>query len=289
MTILRIFALIYQHRAIAPTVAEPCRSGDKCMRTVWLILCCCCTLAFAGELQMRVIQPRHAAAEELAPLVRELLHGEETVSVYRNSLVINADKDTLVRIDRLLLSLDKPSRNLLIQLRRRGDVVQRTGGAEVSGSARIGNSRIGTRGASSGASIRTSRTVSTRGAQGAQSVRALEGKPVLISDGQLVPLAARTYWGEGVDYEDMQRGFTVTATIQGEQVRLDIDVRDDRLGDGSLRSGALRSSVSGRLGEWIFLGGGDDATVGDDREIASHYRTRFEEHSSYEIKIELVD
>jgi hypothetical protein len=254
-----------------------------------LILSVAATLAH-GEL--RVFEPRHADPESLLPVVQPLLGPGESVSVYGNTLVVNAGAGSLRRIDELLGQLDRPLRNLLISVRRGGSAVEHAQGAAVDGTLARGDVRIGSGGNTQPGStvqIRGGRQFTTRSGSGESSARTLEGRPVLIRDGALVPLAGDGYWGTGVQYEDVSQGFVVRARLAGDQVLLDIETRNDRVEGGTVRTGALTSSVSGRLGEWIPLGGSSAGSESAGGGLTTRYGTRGSSEELIEVRVEAVD
>jgi len=248
--------------------------------------------AALAHAELRVFEPRHADPESLLPVVQPLLGPGESVSVYGSALVVNAGAGSLRRIDELLGQLDRPVRNLLISVRRGGSAVEHAQGTAVDGSLQRGDVRIGTGGNTRQGStlqIRGGSQVTTRSGSGESSVRTLEGRPVLIRDGALVPLAGDAYWGAGVQYEDVSQGFVVRARLAGDQVLLDIETRDDRVEGGTVRTGALSSSVSGRLGEWIPLGGSTAGSESTGSGLTTRYSTRGSAEDLIEVRVEAVD
>lgn len=225
-------------------------------------------LAGAGaRAELRVFEPRHADAESLLPVVQPLLGPGESASVHGNTLVVNAGAGTLRRIDELLAQLDRPLRNLLISVRQGGPAAGPGSGVRPGGGRRI----------------------STRADGGDSSVRALEGRPVLVRAGALVPLAGEGYWGAGVRYEDVSEAFVVRARLAGERVLLDIETRSDRVEGGAVRTGALHTSVSGGLGEWIAVGG---SRAGNDRTGSApgvSHSTRGDAADLVEVRVEVVE
>ena len=111
----------------------------------------------------------------------------------------------------------------------------------------------------------------------------------LIRDGALVPLAGNGFWGTGVQYEDVSQGFVVRARLAGDQVRLDIEARNDRLEGGTVRTGALASSVSGRLGEWIPLGGSTAGSESTGSGLTTRHSTRGSADELLEVRVEAID
>lgn len=279
----------------AAALQSACRTLRRgCIASSRLVLLL--ILSFAGTLahgELRVFEPRHADPEALLPVVQPLLGPEESVSVFGNALVVNAAAGTLHRIDELLGQLDLPQRNLLISVRRGGSAVQHAQGAAVDATLQRGNVRIGSGGdtrAGSTVQIRGGRQITTRSGSGESSARTLEGRPVLIRDGALVPLAGNAHWwGTGVQYEDVSQGFVVRARLAGDQVRLDIETRNDRLEGGIVRTGALTSSVSGRLGEWIPLGGSSAASVSTGSGLTTRHGTRGSSEEMIEVRVEAID
>jgi hypothetical protein len=207
--------------------------------------------------------------------------------------VVNADPSALSRISDLLRDLDKPLRNLLISVRQTGAGQMQQHGGAVSGSLQQGNTRITTgRPAASGGSgviVSGTRRTTTSDRSNAQSIRALEGTPVLISNGQLQPLLGGGRWGPGIEYQDIQQGFTVSARVDGERVTLDIDARGDHLQGSVVHTANLRSAVSGTLGEWIYLGGSERSSASAGSNIGSSLQTGRLGRSEVEVRVELLD
>ena len=256
-------------------------------RWLLLIVLCCAGMAQA---ELRVFEPKHALAETLLPAVEPLLGPHESVTVYRNSLVVNAGDGTLERVSQLIEQLDQPLRNLLISLRRRDDATMSGGGTGVEGTLRAGDLRVTTtrRPANgSGVTVRTEQHIQTRARDGGQSIRALEGSTVEIHDGQLVALGLGGRHGPRVAYTELEQGFEVTARITGDRVILDVLARDERLEDGNIRTGGVSSSLSGALGEWIWLGGGSRGEQARIDGIGTRYATSSDESARYEIRVEL--
>lgn len=231
--------------------------------------------------ETEVIELGHVLPEDVIPALEPLLKPDDGLSVFRNSLVVTADEETLVRLRALVAELDRPLRNLLVSIRRGGDTVTEGGGVSGGGTLSTdGDGRV---------QVEASRRASTRARSGDQSVRTLEGRPVLIADGQLVPVAGGSYWGGGVGYADVRQGMVVSARVVGEHVHLRVSARSDEVQGGRIQTGDLESEVSGRLGEWIYLGGIARADSQDRTGIATRYSTRGGANESIEIRVELLD
>ena len=250
-----------------------------------------CPVRLLAELQ--VFELQHADAETLLPIVQPLLGPYESVSVYRNSLVVSADAGAMSRISELLAELDTPQRNLLISVRRNGEASTTQQGGAISGTLQQGNVSISTgrraTGSGSSVTVNGSRHISTGERGDSQSIRALEGKPVLINNGQLLPLPGGGRWGMGIDYQEIQQGFLVSARVNGDRVRLEIDERGDRIDGATVRTGTLQSTVTGRLGEWIYLGSVEQSTQHSNAGVGSRLQTGTRSSEQVEVRVELID
>lgn len=116
----------------------------------------------------------------------------------------------------------------------------------------------------------------------AQTVQVLEGSEAFIRLGQSVPVRTRTLvrnwvggvpvdrYVESVEYRDALAGFYVKPRVTGERVTLDISSQRDTVGGRVQAAGPgpgtlqeqpvfnvqrVGTTVSGRLGEWIEVGG----------------------------------
>jgi hypothetical protein len=109
-----------------------------------------------------------------------------------------------------------------------------------------------------------------------QSVRVLEGREAFVRVGQSVPVRERQVRRvvvggqvveqvvEGTQYRDVTTGFYVLPRIAGDRVTLDVRPQRESLSDqvrGGVNVQSVVTTVSGRLGEWMEIGGiGQDAS-----------------------------
>jgi hypothetical protein len=106
---------------------------------------------------------------------------------------------------------------------------------------------------------RASQSQSTTSDGGVQTLQVMEGNEVFIQVGQSVPVRSQSAQGsETVEYRDVGTGFYVRPRVSGNQVTLSISTRRDSVADpntGTLNIQRVDTVVSGRLGEWLALGG----------------------------------
>ncbi len=214
-------------------------------------------LAVNGELAVFNVQSR--PAQDLAPLVRQTLGEQGSVTASGNQLIIRAPADRLEELRWLVRELDKPPRNLMIEVRvDRHDYAREQRfkvGREDQKTGTIGAFYMRERGTGSN--------------QNQQNIRTLDGRAAFIRIGQSVPVYevseshdqdGETTQSFSVRYEDVTRGFYVMPRLHGDQVTLELYQHDER--QAPVRTGHFdiqhaSSVISGRLGEWISLGSAD--------------------------------
>jgi hypothetical protein len=114
----------------------------------------------------------------------------------------------------------------------------------------------------------------TRGSESiAQQVQTVEGGQAFINVGQTLFLPFRqvvltpsgAVVAESIVQHDIGTGFYAAPRLVGERVVLDISPTHDVPGTlpGSANTQRLTTTVSGRLGEWIALGGSASGGAGD--------------------------
>ena len=98
---------------------------------------------------------------------------------------------------------------------------------------------------------------------------ATEGKPAFIATGKSIPITEQsTYISRGrirqdttTRYRDATGGFYVIPQLNGDQVTLRISTHMDKPEqDGSFDIQRVDTAISGRLGEWIPIGGVDEGS-----------------------------
>jgi hypothetical protein len=139
------------------------------------------------------------------------------------------------------------------------------------GDVSVGNPRPG-----GGVGVQVYSTDRSQSDRTMQQVQALEGQPAMIHSGRSAPVPVRQVVRgpaglqvvESVEYRELSTGFQVVARLAGDQVILDILPQRQAPAGGSVPGAVstqqLSTTVRGRLGEWIDLGGTVRTT--DDRQ-----------------------
>ncbi len=244
-----------------------------------------------AEAALEVIPLHYRTAEEVIPVLRPMLAPEGTLSGFKGQLIVRTTPENLAEIKRILASLDSAPRQLLITVRQDADLDRQRSTAGVSGSVGGENARVTVPPASReryGGSVvlregdnRVRAHVLESSSAGTdrntQTLRVLEGREAFIRAGQSVPVRGRqvtrtVVGGQVVEqvvdttqYRDVTTGFYVRARVSGDRVVLDVSPQRETLSQdirGGVNVQRVVTTVSGRLGEWMELGGvGQTATA----------------------------
>lgn len=230
------------------------------------------------------IDLQHRNAEELIPLLRPVA-GELTLSGQGAILIVRGPQ---ARIDELMTAvqaLDVPQRTLLVSLRQGSIDEVDAGGSGVSiagsGSGRVTVEHYGTRGRDD--------TV--------QTVRVLDGREAFVTLGRAMPVPERIGIATGprggvaagvdMGYRDASTGFLVRPHVRGDTVTVEVTPRSVRAaGDGSFDTASLSTTLSGRLGQWLLIGGSAEARRAERDAVVHSTRARSGSERVWLLKVE---
>lgn len=246
-----------------------------------------------------VIQLNYRTADDVMPVVQSVLGYDGRASAHGNQLIVNAPPEKLQELKDVLQQLDTRPRRLLISVDTSDANYVDERGYRVDGSASAGNVEIQTgRGEVNGRDqVRIIRhSTSSRGG-GTQQVQATEGYPALIQVGQSVPLTTTSVGPYGgvyndTQYRDVTRGFYVTARLSGDIVQVTIDSHNDRVSQsrqGAIDIQSTSTRVSGRLGEWMTIGGANQSGQSSQSGTLQRYSTRGQDDTTVRLKVEALD
>lgn len=233
----------------------------------------------AESMKLEIIPLQSRPVTEVIPIVRPLLVKGGVVTGMNNRLIVKSTPANINAIKSILSQLDKPRRNLLISVKQNindnintresslsgrysADPIRITapdpgrGGSVIQGTDRDGN-RI---------RYRRLDTRSRLDDRNVFRVQTLDGTPAYINTGQSVPIPTQTtvvtgggvVLRDGIEYRDVSSGFYVLPRLQGDNVTLLIAPRLSRVGSGAPATFDVQkaeTTVRGKLGEWIALGG----------------------------------
>ncbi len=235
-------------------------------RMLLLLLFAATSVLAQGTLE--VIPLRHRTADQVIPILRPLLEPGGALSGQFNQLIVRTSAANLAQIRAALDAIDQPQRRLTISVRF--DNTQDAARSGVQADARISN-----RGSSADLRVQDSR--SSLDERVDQRMQVLEGGQATIST------------GESRSYGQADTGFAVMPRISGSNVILEIGTQQEAFTrGGAIRGQRAVSTVSGRLGQWIEIGGASGASTRSDSGIlSSRERTTAEERRIW-VKVEEV-
>ena len=246
--------------------------GDRMPRLVFVIMLPLALAAQAQQTVLEVIELNYRNADEVIPMLKPLLAPGGTISGMQNRIIVRTTPQNLSQLRKVLDVVDAMPRKLMISVRQQSTASKTRSEAEASGTigndhARVtvpgtGNNQGGTvviRRGDDRVRGRASQSQSTGIDSSVQTLQVSEGNEAFIQIGQSVPVRSQSAPGsETVQYRDAGTGFYVRPRVNGKQVTLSISTRRDSVADpntGALNVQHVDTVISGRLGEWIELGG----------------------------------
>lgn len=242
--------------------------------------------AVLAQTVLEVIPLRYRQAAEVIPIIQPVLAREGSVSGYQGQLVVRTTPANLEEVKRILAVVDAAPRQLLISVRNEStgersrsevDVSARFGGEHArvvippaSRDPRGGSVEVG--GGDDRVRVHALEGHSVGRERDTQTVRVMEGREAFVRAGQSAPVrerqVQRTVVGgrvveqvvESTQYRDVGSGFYVLPRLSGDRVTLDISQQREALSRGASGAASVQgmvTTVSGRIGEWMEIGGID--------------------------------
>jgi hypothetical protein len=254
-------------------------------RLIILLFCSLLPVCAALGNELEIIDLRHRSADELLPVIRPLLNKDEVASGMNYQLILRASPRSIAQIRHLLEEIDTVPRRLNITVMQNVDSETAARLTEVNAHLGAGQGRAG---------VRIISTRSLDDDQKTQQIQVLEGNRALIRSGQSVPVTQRVQnaWGTQVttQFRNVDSGFYVLPRIHGDTVTLQISAQNDALAahqnDAAIRTQQTDSMVTGRLGEWIEVGGIGQQGNTDNSTISSRSTSSVNEQRTVLIKVE---
>jgi hypothetical protein len=243
------------------------------MKRLFFALLITCSLAWGQGLE--IIELRHRSAEQLLPQLTPFVEPGGALSGVNDKIFLRASARNQAEIRQLVAALDTPLRRLMISVRQDASDSGSDSGGGVSARVEVGpgGSAVSGRGHLTQSDSRSRRDIS-------QQVQTIDGGRAAIMVGQSFFLPLRqvvltptgVIVSESLVQRDLGTGFVAVPRLAGERVTLEISPRDDTSGPvpGSVNIQRLVTTVSGRLGEWLELGGSVGEQNGNTAGIASY-------------------
>jgi type II secretory pathway component GspD/PulD (secretin) len=244
-----------------------------------------CAAAAAQQSVLEVIDLKYRNAQEVLPILQPFVSKDGSISALNNQLIVRTSPQNLAELRKILDGIDKRPRRLVITVSQDVDLSAKKSGASVSGTIGNDNASVtlprkpggGGQGASvsgGGAEARVYNSQSAGAERGGQTVQVLEGNTAFIRVGQSVPITSRQRVGpvvtESTQFRDATSGFYARPRTNGNQVTIEITGNRDQFTNpatGAANIQRFDTVVSGRLGEWIELGGSTQSREFDENGV----------------------
>lgn len=262
------------------------------MKLLLVLLLMISCQAFAQQ-EVEVIPLQHRTLEQMLPVVTPFVEPGGVASGMNGQLIIRASRPNIEEIKALLARLDTPAKRLKITVSNNIAADRAAEEASVSGRVIVGDRTE--------AHIQGEFSASTGNADRhlKQSLQVLEGSSGYIVVGQSLPIPLHqvvfnpngAVITDTLEYHDIGSGFYATPHLNGDRVTLSISPQMEtpiKGTHGAVGLQRLSTTVSGKLGEWIELGG--TLADGNSRrsEIASYSNSSASENRSVWLKVEEV-
>jgi type II secretory pathway component GspD/PulD (secretin) len=272
--------------------------------------------AQAQQTVLEVIPLRYRTVPEVVPIIQPMLAREGSVSGFQGQLVVRTTPANLEEIKRILARLDAAPRQLLVTVREDAEAERSRSASEISGSVGGEHGRVTVPGGrdprggnivlrdgDDNVRLHALEGSGSRSDSGTQSVRVMEGREAFLRIGQSVPVrerhVQRSVVGgrvveqvvESTQYRDATSGIYVLPRVNGDRVTLDISAQRESLSAKPHRGVDVQSlvtTVSGRLGEWIEIGGTSREANGQQSVLLGRTATATRESGRVLIKVEEV-
>ncbi len=266
----------------------------------------------AQQSVLEVIDLKYRSAEQIVPMLKPLLVPGGTISALQNRLIVRTTPQNMVELKKVLDAVDTMPKRLMISVRQEAVGNGLDTGSEISGSIGAGGARATVPGSRNqqggtvvirkGDSVARARAFSSQSAaadRGVQTVQVLEGNEATIRIGQSVPIRSQnviqtpqgTQISQSVEYRDADTGLRVRPRVNGDRVTVEINSRRDTLADPNSQTFDVQrvdTVVSGRLGEWMEIGGVDQNRVQTDGGTISRRTGSVSDDRKVFLKVELM-
>lgn len=275
--------------------------------------------ALGQSSMVEVIALKYRSADQIIPVLKPLLDKSGSISGLQNQLIVRTTPANLAEIKQVLVRLDAAPRRLMITVRQDAELDRERFSAEASGRISTGDVSVVVPGSGRGGGnvevrrgddvvrARVDNTQSVNSDRNTQTLQVLEGSGAFIRTGQSVPVQQRQVTrtivngrvveqvGRSVEFRDVMTGFHVLPRLNGEQVTLEISPQRDTLArpeqnlpGGSVNVQSAATTVSGRLGEWIEVGGVAQTASSGQSALLGTTRTQSADNRRILVKVEEI-
>ncbi|VAW73919.1 hypothetical protein MNBD_GAMMA13-1522 [hydrothermal vent metagenome] len=281
------------------------------MKLTYTLLCLLMLLTPPARADaINTIQLQNRPAGEIIPIVKPMLGPNDSITGQGFKLFLRSSPETLTQVRGMISSLDIAAKMLQISVFQGSDRDIRA--LNISGNIQIGTGNahagIGSHGNEGGGNI----SYNTRNTSGGANItstrkrlrdnpmhqlRVTEGNEAYIETGEQIPYFSGTGWiahgaaAGGINYKNVTTGFYVLPRVRGDNVTLQVSPfkqSQSRTRGGDINVQRANTTITGRLGEWLPIGGTTEQTRRSQSQIGSYSSTQSRNNESIWIKADLV-
>lgn len=223
-------------------------------------------IAPAQTTVLEVIDLQYRNAQEVLPVLQPFVAKDGSISALNNQLIVRTTPRNLAELRKILEGIDKRPRRLVITVTQDVDLSSQARGAAVTGTIGSGDASATLPGGKGRPEARVYSSQSAGTERGGQTVQVLEGNAAFVRIGQSAPVPSRqviqTPQGprvvDSTQFREAAAGFYARPRTQGDRVTVEIAGSRDQFTNPATGATSIQrydTVVSGRLGEWIELGG----------------------------------
>ena len=270
------------------------------------------SLSIAESMKIEIIPMKNRMVEEVIPIIKPLVVKGGTVTGMNNQLIVKTTPSNIQLIKSILIQIDNAPRKLLISVTRNNNnkFSNEEGGFSIkydSKNINITSPDTGEKGIiiqnknDDGDVIRYRKSHEETEARENNIfyVNTLEGNPAFINTGQLIPIRNQTtvvtsgavVVQDNIEHHNISSGFYITPKLRGDNVVLTVSPRFAQLNQNEknvINVQNIDTTVHGKLGEWISLGGIDQSLRASDKRNLINKKQYNEEKSSILIKVDEI-
>ena len=274
------------------------------MKRICMLLALMLLASAAQAASITTIQLNNRPAAEVIPIVKPMLGAGEVITGSGYKLFLRASPQSLEQVREIIDALDTAAKMLQVSVFQGSE--QELENRSVSGNLQIdnGSTSVGigignsNKNQSAGSisynsgnvsgDINASSTHQHQSSNPVHQLRVSEGTEGFIQTGKQIPYLTGY---RSTEYKDVTTGFYVLPRVRGGMVTLQISPFKNSLtqtGRGSIETQSARTTITGRIGEWLPLGGVTEKSKRSQSSIVSSSSSKSQSQHSIWIKADLI-
>jgi hypothetical protein len=253
----------------------------------------------AQAASITTIQLNNRPAEEVIPFIEPMLDPGDVITGTGFKLFLRASPESVMQVKEIIDVLDTAAKVLNISVFQGSERELKT--SSISGNLQIvnGNTNVGIGNNNSAGNfsynadsvsgdINASSSNTQQSNNPVHQLRVSEGTEGFIQTGDQVPYSSGS---NGTIYQNVTTGFYVLPRTRGNMVTLKIRPFRNSLSNshtGSIETQSANTTIAGRIGEWLPVGGVTEQSQSSQSSIASSSSTKTKSQSSIWIKADLI-